>query len=77
METKGRVGSPLDIRFYGKGEISSGFGDGNGKWQGGVGARMDVKAGKVWEVVEDFCGMQKWAPTLEESKHVEGELNAP
>lgn len=66
---------PLDIKFCRKEEINQGLEGRNCRWQGGLRARMAIKASKVWEMVGDFCGIHMWAPSLESCKLVQGHPN--
>ncbi|MCO5566666.1 hypothetical protein L7F22_020344 [Adiantum nelumboides] len=66
--------SHLDIEFYHKEKIEFETAIESRKWKGGLKATMDIAAGPVWEMVQDFGGIQKWA-LIAESKLVQGVPN--
>ncbi|MCO5569292.1 hypothetical protein L7F22_023004 [Adiantum nelumboides] len=63
--------SHLDIEIYHNEEREFKAAIENRKWKGGLKATMDIAAGRVWEMMQDFGGIQKWA-LIAESKLVQG-----
>ncbi|KAH7283240.1 hypothetical protein KP509_35G067200 [Ceratopteris richardii] len=75
MESASSDRPELDVKIYSKqNEDDTCIANGDGKWKGGVRARLLADATRVWEMVSDFGGVAKWS-LLAESRIVEGEPN--
>ncbi|KVH99854.1 lachrymatory-factor synthase [Cynara cardunculus var. scolymus] len=48
------------------------------KWEGKVVAEVrSITPQQVWPLLEDFCNVHKWLPTIDTSRHVEGVYGQP
>nr|XP_043611098.1 lachrymatory-factor synthase [Erigeron canadensis] len=48
------------------------------RWEGKATTQLEtIKAEDIWPLIEDFCNIHKWLPTIDTCHHVQGDHGQP